>query len=97
MLASELLPDTADISIGALVFVECNGADAEVLLVGTVIELQPLFCVVQICQLKRGAKPWLPRWEDPDFAHKTIRHKRCPAGCIPFTENVATAGQHHNY
>ena len=91
MLASELLPDTADITIGTLVFFECNDADAEGLLAGIVIELRPLFCVVQICQPKRGAKTWLPRWEDPDFAHKIIRHKRCPAGCIPFTENVATA------
>ena len=46
VLASELLPDTADINIGTLVFFECNGTDAEGLLADTIIELQPLFCVV---------------------------------------------------
>ena len=91
VLASELLPDTADISIGTLVFFECNDMDAEGLLAGTVLELLPLSCVVQICQPKRGAKTWLPRWEDPNFAHKILRHKKCPAGCTPFTETVATA------
>lgn len=89
VLSSELLPDTVDISIGTLVFFECHDVGSEGLLAGTVIEVLQGSYMIQICQPKHGVRTWLPRWEDPLFAHKIIRHKDCPSGCVPFTEQIA--------
>ena len=89
VLTSELLPDTVDISIGTLIFFECHDAGSEGLLAGTVAEILQGSYLVQICQPKRGVRTWLPRWENPLYAHKIIRQKGCPDGCVPFTEQVA--------
>ena len=88
-LTSEPLPDTVDISIGTLVFFECHDAGSEGLLAGTVTEALKGSYMIQICQPKRGARTWLPRWDDPLFAHKIIRQRNCPSGCVPFTEQIS--------
>ena len=46
---------------------------------------------MQICQPKRGVGTWLLVWENPLYAHKIIRQKRCPDGCVPFTQQVVAA------
>jgi hypothetical protein len=91
VLTSELLPDTVDISLGTLIFFECHDAGSEGLLAGTVVKVLQGSYLVQICQPKRGVRTWLPRWENPLYAHKIIRQKGCPDGCVPFTEQVAAA------